>query len=355
MHLRSVKSILLALILFSSLNVFSATVAQEISDPADLPNIVILGTGGTIAGTAATATSTINYTSTLNVDDLIAAAPGIEELADLTGEQVFNIGSPNITDVDRIVLANRVNLLLARDDVDGIVITHGTETIEQTAYFLNLVVKSSKPVIVVGAMRPSSALSADGPMNLYKAVMVAATQEAHDKGVLIVMNDRIGAARFINKLSNWNVDAFGSMEQGYLGDVVSGIVRFYQAPLIAHTYQTEFNIEGLESLPPVEILYGSLGTVSTAMIDAAVEDGVKGIIIAGGVSGEADDRLNELMTNGEVIVVSSFWQASGNRLSDRFPKLWANSLTPHKARILLQIALAHTMDPDVIQGYFDNY
>ncbi|RYE99349.1 MAG: L-asparaginase, partial [Oxalobacteraceae bacterium] len=176
---------------------FAAAVQAQ---TAKLPNVTILATGGTIAGTGASSTTTVGYTAaTVGVQSLIAAVPEITKVANVTGEQVFQIASENISDAQWLQLAKRVNLLLAQSSVDGIVITHGTDTLEETAYFLNLVVKSRKPVVVVGSMRPSTALSADGPINLYNAVRLAGTPEAAGRGVLVAMNDQIHAARDVTK------------------------------------------------------------------------------------------------------------------------------------------------------------
>ena len=164
-------------------------------EPGKLANVVILATGGTIAGTGATSTTTVGYTAaTVGVARLIEAVPELKAVANVKGEQVFQIASENMNNDYWLKLAKRVNELLKQDDVDGIVITHGTDTIEETAYFLNLVVKSRKPVVIVGAMRPSTAISADGPVNLYNATILAASEAAVGKGVLVVLNDQINGA-----------------------------------------------------------------------------------------------------------------------------------------------------------------
>jgi L-asparaginase/glutamin-(asparagin-)ase len=164
-----------------------------------LANVVILATGGTIAGSGASSTTTIGYTAaTVGVQQLIQAVPELTKVASVTGEQVFQIASESMTNEHWLTLGKRVNTLLAQKNVDGIVITHGTDTLEETAYFLNLVVKSRKPVVLVGAMRPSTALSADGPINLYNAVLLAGSQDAVGKGVMIAMGDQIHGARRIH-------------------------------------------------------------------------------------------------------------------------------------------------------------
>src|SRR6185503_10387981 len=195
-----------------------------------LANVTILATGGTIAGSGATSTTTVGYTAaTVGVDALLNSVPELKKVANVRGEQVFQIASENMNNDYWLKLAKRVNTLLAQDDVDGIVITHGTDTIEETSYFLDLVVKSRKPVVVVGAMRPSTAISADGPINLYNAVLTAGSQEAVGKGVLVVLNDQINAARDVSKTNTTTTDTFKATELGLLGYVVGNRPHFYRA------------------------------------------------------------------------------------------------------------------------------
>src|SRR5215468_6634832 len=180
---------------------FSLAVADA-KGPGQLPNVMVLATGGTIAGTGASSTATVGYTAaTVGIETLLNAVPELKTVANVKGEQVFQIASENMNNDYWLKLAKRVNALLAQDDVDGIVITHGTDTIEETSYFLNLVVKSKKPVVIVGAMRPSTAISADGPINLYNAVILAGSDEAVGKGVLVALNDQINARR-LSRLSS---------------------------------------------------------------------------------------------------------------------------------------------------------
>lgn len=326
----------------------------------NLPNIMILATGGTIASRADSETDTSNYEVADGVQSLIDAVPAVKDIANVSGEQLFNIGSPNITDQHRLTLAKRINVLLADENVDGIVVTHGTDTLEQTAYFLNLVVKSDKPVVVVGAMRPASAISADGPLNLYNAIKVAGAPESKGKGALIVLNDRIGAARFINKNNFWATDTFKSTEQGFIGDIVAGKVRYYQESLLKHTYKSEFDITNLKELPKVDIIYGSYGQSDSSMFNAAVKSGTKGVILAGSVIGDLEKNLNKFAVlgpkkNNGGVVVRSFYQPSGQTLYESEEWVESNSLNPHKSRILLQLALTKTNDINEIQRYFDEY
>src|SRR5258707_12936312 len=186
-HISATMSVLFVLL-------FSFAVADA-KGPGQLPYVMVLATGGTIAGTGASSTTVVGYTAaTVGIERLLNAVPELKTVANVKGEQVFQIASENMNNDYWLKLAKHVNALLARDDVDGIVITHGTDTIEETSYFLNLVVKSKKPVVIVGAMRPSTAISADGPINLFNAVILAGSDEAVGKGVLVALNDQINAA-----------------------------------------------------------------------------------------------------------------------------------------------------------------
>src|SRR6476661_4185714 len=222
-----------------------------------LPNIVILATGGTIAGSGATSTTTVGYkAATVPVQALIDAVPELKKIATVRGEQVFQIASQNMTNDCWLKLAKRVNELLQQPDVDGIVVTHGTDTLEETAYFLNLVTKSDKPVVIVGAMRPSTALSADGPINLYNAVLVAGSKEAVGKGVLVCLNDQINAGREVTKTNTSTADTFRTPDLGMLGYMQDNKPHFYRTSTRLNTADTEFDVTGLDSLPEVDIVYG---------------------------------------------------------------------------------------------------
>jgi L-asparaginase len=213
MNIRFGPFILLLLICHPSVQAVDAT-------EQTLPNVVILATGGTIAGSGATSTTSVGYkAATVPVQALIDAVPELRKIATVRGEQVFQIASQNMTNDYWLKLAKRVNEVLQQPEVDGIVLTHGTDTLEETAYFLNLVSKSNKPVVIVGAMRPSTALSADGPINLYNAVLIAGSKEAVGKGVLVCLNDQINAARDVTKTNTYTADTFKSPELGVLGYV----------------------------------------------------------------------------------------------------------------------------------------
>ncbi len=186
---------------------------------------------------------------------LINAVPEMSKIAHVEGEQVA-IGGENMTSDIILQLSKRVNALLARDDVDGVVITHGTDTLDETPYFLNLTVKSNKPVVFTAAMRPATAISADGPMNLLEAVTVAADPDARGRGVMVVLNDRIGAARFVTKTNATSLDTFRAPEEGYLGVVVGGKPQFETRVDKIHTLRSVFDVRQLKVLPKVVIIYG---------------------------------------------------------------------------------------------------
>ncbi|WP_068620484.1 type II asparaginase [Paenibacillus tuaregi] len=327
-----------------------------------LPNIKILATGGTIAGSSASNTDTTGYKAgALGVDTLINAVPEMKSMANVSGEQIANVGSPDITNEILLKLAKRVNELLARNDVDGIVITHGTDTLEETAYFLNLVVKSDKPVVVVGSMRPATAMSADGPFNLYNAVKVAADKQSDGKGVLVMLNDRIGAARYITKTNTTAVDTFKSSEQGYLGAVVGDKVYYYNQPTRKHTTSTPFDISKLDKLPQVDVLY-EYENNSRYLYDAAVAAGAKGIVVAGSGDGSLSSASEAgAIDSGKkgVLIVRSTRVGSGTVApSSEDAKrnfVSSDSLNPQKSRILLMLALTLTNDVNKIQTFFNEY
>lgn len=255
-----------------------------------LPHIVILATGGTIAGSAASNTQTTGYKAgAIGVQTLINAVPEMSKIAHVEGEQVANIGSENMTSDIILELSKRVNALLARDDVDGVVITHGTDTLDETPYFLNLTVKSNKPVVFTAAMRPATAISADGPMNLLEAVTVAADPDARGRGVMVVLNDRIGAARFVTKTNATSLDTFRAPEEGYLGVVVGGKPQFETRVDKIHTLRSVFDVRQLKTLPKVVIIYGYQDDPEY-MYDAAIAHHADGIIYAGTGAGSVSVR-----------------------------------------------------------------
>ena len=325
--------------------------------------VKILATGGTIAGSAASNTQMTGYTpGALGIDILIKAVPELINIAEISGEQIVNIGSYNITDDVWLKLANRCNEILVNSDVKGIVITHGTDTLEETAYFLNLTVKSDKPVVIVGAMRPATAISADGPVNLLNAVKLAVSPKAIGKGVLVALNDEINGARDVTKTNTSNIATFKASELGLLGYFANGEPYFYKESTRRNTINSEFDVSNLKQLPRVDIIY-THGNDDRVLIDAAVKAGAKGIVYAGSGMGsihrDAEPGLVDAQKKGVVIVRSS---RVGNGMviagSEQYTKehfLEGDTLNPQKARILLQLALTKTSDLNEIQRMFDEY
>lgn len=328
-----------------------------------LPHIKILATGGTIAGSAASAGKLTGYTAgALSVQSLIDAVPQLTEIAAVSSEQLANIDSCNITSDLWFKLAARCNELMADESVDGIVITHGTDTLEETAYFLNLTVKGSKPLVLTGAMRPATAISADGPLDLLNAVKTAACREADGQGVMIVMNDIIIAARYATKTSAFKVEAFQAQPYGQLGTIAGGKVYFEAQVKKRHTEQSAFAGKNYTALPRTDIIYTHCDD-DGVLIEAAVNAGAQGIIYAGSGMGSihcgAEAALLKAVQCGAAVVRST--RVSEGRVLAANPKwdeagfISGGNLNPQKARILLQLALTCTHDTRKIQEFFDKY
>ena len=344
-------------------SVLMLSIGSSIAFSQTRPTIVVLATGGTIAGAAASDVQAGYTSGQVGVDQLLAAVPQAKKIANLRGEQIANIGSQDMNDSVWIKLATRVNALLAQPDVSGIVITHGTDTIEETAYFLNLVVKSTKPVVLTGSMRTSTALSADGPLNFYNAVGVAASPEATGRGVLVVLNDWIHGAGSLTKTSTTAVQTFLSPISGLIGTVAYGQPEFYRGPVGKNTATSEFSVDNNTVLPRVDIIMAS-ENMDGAMINAAVAAGAKGIVIAGVGNGNmtatAITALAAQAKKGIVCVRSSRVTTGivGRNVEiddDKHGFVASLGLNPQKARVLLRLALTRTSDPKVIQRYFDEY
>ena len=326
------------------------------------PNITILATGGTIAGAAATGTQAGYTSGAVTIDAMVAAVPGIRDLANIKGEQVSNVGSQDMSYDILLKVAKRINELTKSSDVDGIVITHGTDTMEESAFFLNLTVKTDKPVVMVGSMRPSTAVSADGPLNLYNAVGVAADPKAKGRGVLVVMNDTIHAAHSLTKTSTTAVQTFLSPIRGVVGTASYGKNDFFSSPEWKHTTQTEFDIASVTTIPRVDIIYASMD-MSPALIDASAT-GAKGIVIAGVGNGNmnkaAVDAAAAAVKKG-VVVVRSSRVTTGNvgrnveLDDDKLGFIASDELNPQKARILLSLALLKPHTPKELQDMFGKY
>ncbi|MFZ6849176.1 asparaginase [Undibacterium sp. RuRC25W] len=328
------------------------------------PNVVILATGGTIAGAGADVTNSATYQAAkVPVDKLIAGIPQLNEIANVHGEQVFQVASESLRNDNLLTLGRRVSELLKRDDVDGVVITHGTDTTEETAYFLNLVIHSDKPIVVVASMRPGTAMSADGTLNLYNAVSVAGNKDSRGRGVLVVMNDEINSGRDVAKTINIRPDAFKS-PWGDLGMIVEGKTYWFRRLDKRHTSSSEFDIDKIKSLPLVDIAYAS-GNVNDTAYRAFAQAGAKAIIHAGpgngSVSGTLVPVLQELRSKGIQIIRSSHVNGGGFVLrnaeqpDDKYDWLVAHDLNPQKARILASVAMTSTNDTKELQRIFMQY
>jgi L-asparaginase len=330
---------------------------------ADQANIVVLATGGTIAGAQASATDYGYKSGAYDVNSLLKAVPNLDKLAVITGEQVANIGSQDMNDEIWLKLARRVNAVLAGPETDGVLITHGTDTLEETSYFLSLVTKSDKPVVMVGSMRPATAVSADGPGNIYNGVAVVSDPGAKGKGTLVVLNDTIHYGRNVVKTDTTSVQTFASLNRGPAGVVHTGKISWFEPMDRKLGKATEFSIDSLDKLPRVDIIYAH-ANMSADLIDAAIRSGAKGIVVAGVGDGNmttpALDVLTRAAKSGVVVVRSTRLPAGivlrNNEVNDDEKGFVASGeLNPPKSRVLLQLALTRTTDPVRIQKMFYEY
>jgi L-asparaginase len=340
-----------------------ALVSLSMPLDAQTARVRIVATGGTIAGAQAKAGEYGYKAGAFDVQQLIGAVPNLDKLAVISGEQVVKIGSQDMNDEVWLKLASRVNAILNSPDYDGVVITHGTDTLEETSYFLSLVTHSDKPIVMVAAMRPATAISADGPGNLYNAVAAAANPAARGRGVLLALNDELDYARNATKTNATRVQTFASVNRGPAALVNTGTINWFQPLDTKYGRNSIFSVDGLTSLPRVDILY-AYPNMSVDLIDAAVRNGAKGLVIAGVGAGNmtqpALDRLAEAAKAG-VVVVRSTRTGSGiiyrnNEIDDdKMNFVASGELNPGKSRVLLQLALTKTKDPRVVQQMFDQY
>ena len=349
-------SMLVALFLMLTFGV-RVGMAEGANETGEKPKVVILATGGTIAGVGEEGKTAGYQPGALTAEDLIYAVPALEDVARVEAIQVCNVNSDDITAEIWLRLANTINEMAADPDVAGFVITHGTDTLEETAYFLNLTVKTDKPVVITGSMRPATSISADGPMNLYEAVCVAASQEARGHGVLVVFSDRIFSARSVTKTSTYHVTAISAGEMGAIGMVRDGSVYLYETPDKRHTTQTEFDVSGLTALPKVSILYFAVDA-DPALLAYAAEH-ADGLVIAGAGAGEFSEQYKDLIGGLSVPVVISSRIDDGIILPENLlceNTVAADNLSPQKAAILLRLALTTgTADRDRLQEMFFSY
>ncbi len=345
------------LVLLLTLSAWQHAIAQKKA------NVVILATGGTIAGAAASGTQAAYTSGAVTIDAMIAAVPGLTNMANIKGEQISNVGSQDMSFEIMLKLAKRINELQKVADVDGIVVTHGTDTMEETAFFLNLVVKGDKPVVMVGSMRPSTAVSADGPLNLYNAVGVAVDPNARGRGVLVVMNDWIHAAHSLTKTSTTAIQTFMSPLRGVVGVATYGKNDFYNTPTWKHTSGSEFDVTNVNKLPRVDIIF-ACADMPPDLIDASVANGAKGIVIAGVGNGNMNKASLEAAARAAkkgVVVVRSSRVATGSVgrnvevNDDEMGFVASDELNPQKARLLLSLALLKQRSNAELQNLFTTY
>ena len=330
------------------------------------PVVHVIGTGGSISSIGVDRLDLLNYTyggRHYTIEEMIAHVPEIANIATVRSEQSANVGSGDLSPANWLQIAARINeICRTAPETAGFVVTHGTATLEETAYFLNLTVKTDKPVAVTGAMRPMTGLSNDADLNLLDAIRVAATPSAAGRGVLAVLNNQIQAARDVMKASTARVDTFESPELGVLGySDADGQVVFYRQTVKRHTRDSEFDVASLDKLPRVDIAAAYAGADGTA-VDAFVKAGAAGIVSAGLGSGSVPSAvMNALIAAAKsgvsVVIGSQSWR--GRMMARRnFTErgfVVADNLTPKKARILLMLALTKTRDPVEIQRMFYAY
>ena len=330
--MKTMRNVLMLLALLVSVNIVAK------------PKIRIIATGGTIAGVSSSSTSSAYTAGQVGVQTLIDAVPQMLYLADISGEQLVNIGSQDMNDQVWLKLAQRINQLLNEEGYDGVVITHGTDTMEETAYFLNLTVKSDKPVILVGSMRSSTAISADGPGNLYAGVAAAASPNSKGRGVMCCMNNLLLDAKDVIKMHTTDVATFQTANYGKVGYVYNGEAIYNRSIDNLHTTKSEFDVTGLEKLPQVGIVYGYANASPLpfqAFIDAKF-DGLKARQKGINVVRSSRCPTGPTCLNGEVD-------------DEKYEFVASLTLNPQKARVLLMLALTKTRDWKQIQEYFKKY
>jgi L-asparaginase len=344
-----------------SLVIFLITMAQV---QAQQPRVIILATGGTIAGAGASADRAGYTAGKIPIDDLIGTIPSVKKIATISGEQVASVGSQDMTiDVWR-KLAVRANEIFAKNEADAIVITHGTDTQEETAYFLDLVVSSDKPIVLTGSMRPATAISADGPKNLYDAITVAIDPKSKGRGVLVSFNEGIFDAREVMKLSTTKTNAFGSPNTGPVGQAYDGRVEYYQNSVRGVSKaNTPFTVNADTKLPRVDIVY-MYADAPADQIDLLISKKVDGIVIAGVGNGNFNKTYTDAVKRAVAagIVVCRASRAPSGRVvlhdeinDDELGTIVSDDLTPQKARILLMLGLTKTKDKKQLQDYFFKY
>ena len=330
----------------------------------DLPSIAIVATGGSIAGIGPDRLDYILYPELgehLTIEQSLARIPEVNGIARIQAEDLVSVGSTAIGPREWLMLARRIGELLGQGS-DGVVVTHGTATLEETAYFLHLTVRSSKPVVVTGAMRPPTALGTDADLNLMDAVRTAASPDAAGLGTLTVLNNEIHSAREVSKASTFRVETFRPNELGFLGYADSdGEVVFYRAPLRKHTAASVFDVSGVDSLPRVDIVYAYAGA-DGLLVDAVRQNGSDGLVVAGFGGGTFPPQViaaaSRAVEDGIPVVLASRSTAGRVVMTPRKEEqgfIVSDNLMPPKARVLLMLALNVTRNRDEIQQMFREY
>jgi L-asparaginase type II len=312
-----------------------------------LPLVKVVATGGTIANTPS---------GRLNAAEVADAIPALKKVAQLEVEEVIRVGSSSITLDNWLTLARRINEIFAREsEVKAVVVTHGSNTVEETGYFLSLTVKSDKPVVLTAAQRQFTTLSSDSPKNFLQAVRVAVSDEARGKGALIVVNDMIHAARDVTKSMSYRVETYDSRDLGALGLVDEDKVSFYRTPT---RRGNAFDLEKINKLPRVEIIY-TYADADGALIDASKAEG---LIIAGFPTGSGtpamDEAVKRVVAKGIPVVMThrgGMGRVTDTRAKEARPLIWGDNLTPQKARVLLMLALTRTRNAAELQKIFETY
>ena len=330
------------------------------------PTVRVIGTGGSIAGVGPDRMDFILYPEIGNhitIQQSLDRVPEIQEIADVRSEDLVSVGSTAIGAAEWLGLARRINQIFRDEpDVAGVAITHGTATLEETSYFLHLTIKSSKPVVITGAMRPPTALSTDADLNLLDAVRTAACPDSAGLGVLTVLNNEIQCGRDVTKASTFRVETFRPNELGFLGYADSdGKVIFYRAPLRRHTSNTPFMVDSMTDLPRVDIVYSYAGA-DGLLVDAVRSNGSDGLVLAGFGGGTFPpaviDAAVKVVDSGIPVVLAT--RSTAGRVvttpkKDEQGFIVSDNLLPQKARILLMLGLTISKDRHELQQMFYDY
>ncbi len=331
----------------------------------DQPRVAVIGTGGTISSVGRNSLDIVRYVDNkkiYQVDELLDAFPETKEQAEIVPVRLRAMPSTAIGPAEWLEIAANIHELAENDpELAGIVVTHGTATLEETAYFMNLALKAEIPVVLVGAQRPATGLSTDAGMNLVNAIRVAKDPASRGRGVLAVLNDEIHAARDVTKTSTLRLQTFKSRDFGMLGHADFDKIAYYRMPERRRMPDTEFDVRGMTELPRVDISLTYAGADGT-VIDALVAAGAKGIVVGAMAPGYVTPAEFEALCRADAqgVVVAQSTRAGSGRVADvpskRAPgAVLADNLTPQKARILLMLALTETNDRAELQRMFDEY